>query len=91
VVLWRITPLPPLISSPPWRDAYSSDLWAVGVILFQLLSGKAPFRGGNAHQTFQKVKAGEYEVPNMFPPKGLVLFQPPLPPLLFFFHPAFVW
>lgn len=62
----------------------SSDLWAVGVILYQLLSGKPPFRGGNAHLTFQKVKSGEYEVPNMFPPKGLVsrrlLLRLSLPP-----------
>ena len=53
----------------------ASDLWALGCILYQLLSGKPPFRGGNAHQTFQLIKALDYEFPPMFPEKGADLVR----------------
>ncbi|KAJ3025137.1 pkb-activating kinase-like protein, partial [Rhizophlyctis rosea] len=33
----------------------SSDIWAIGCILYQLLSGKPPFRASNDYQTFQKI------------------------------------
>eukprot|EP00045_Choanoeca_perplexa_P015796 m.204067 g.204067 ORF g.204067 m.204067 type:complete len:551 (+) comp17083_c0_seq2:5218-6870(+) len=45
----------------------SSDLWALGIILYQLLSGQVPFRGGNDYQTFKKITALEFVVPQGFP------------------------
>eukprot|EP00730_Choanoeca_flexa_P016555 TRINITY_DN7850_c0_g1_i1.p1 TRINITY_DN7850_c0_g1~~TRINITY_DN7850_c0_g1_i1.p1 ORF type:complete len:529 (+),score=85.81 TRINITY_DN7850_c0_g1_i1:72-1658(+) len=45
----------------------SSDLWALGVIIYQLLSGQVPFRGGNDYQTFKKITSLEYTVPQGFP------------------------
>lgn len=46
----------------------SSDLWAVGCILFQFLSGECPFRGGHEYQIFQKITKLEYEFPDGFLP-----------------------
>lgn len=56
------------------RANKSSDLWALGCIIYQLLSGLPPFRASNEYQIFKKIIALEYEFPSGFPevPKGLV-------------------
>jgi 3-phosphoinositide dependent protein kinase-1 len=45
----------------------ASDLWAFGCIIYQLLSGRPPFKAPNAYQTFQKIVGLEYEFPAGFP------------------------
>jgi calcium-dependent protein kinase len=37
------------------------DIWAVGVITFMLLSGKAPFCGQDDDEILEKVKIGSFE------------------------------
>lgn len=56
------------------RANKSSDLWALGCIIYQLLSGLPPFRASNEYQIFKKIIALDYEFPNGFPevPKDLV-------------------
>ncbi|KAJ2854512.1 3-phosphoinositide dependent protein kinase-1 [Coemansia erecta] len=41
----------------------NSDLWAVGCIAFQLLTGRPPFKGLNEYQTFQKILKLDYAFP----------------------------
>jgi serine/threonine protein kinase len=41
---------------------YSGDLWALGVIIFQMLSGRVPFKGKTQENTFEKIKSGVYEM-----------------------------
>ncbi|ORX66069.1 phosphoinositide-dependent kinase-1, partial [Linderina pennispora] len=41
----------------------NSDLWAIGCIAFQLLTGRPPFKGVNEYQTFQKVLKLDYAFP----------------------------
>lgn len=48
----------------------SSDLWALGCIIYQLLAGRPPFKGSNEYQTFQKIVKLEYSFPDGFPPKA---------------------
>ncbi|KAI8826809.1 3-phosphoinositide-dependent protein kinase 1-like protein [Fimicolochytrium jonesii] len=45
----------------------SSDIWAIGCILFHLLAGKPPFKGANEYQTFQKIIKLDYTFPDGFP------------------------
>ena len=45
---------------------YSSDLWALGVIIYLLLSGKAPFKGATTFQTFELIKKRDFSFPEYF-------------------------
>jgi len=45
----------------------SSDFWALGCIIYQLLAGRPPFKGNNEYQTFQKIIKMEYELPDEIP------------------------
>ncbi|XP_033975257.1 3-phosphoinositide-dependent protein kinase 1 [Trematomus bernacchii] len=48
----------------------SSDLWALGCIIYQLVAGLPPFRAGNEYLIFQKIIKLEYEFPEKFFPKA---------------------
>ena len=50
----------------------ASDQYSLGVILYQCVTGKLPFRGENSFATYEKVVKGEYT-----PPRALA---PTLPP-----------
>lgn len=52
-----------------------SDIWALGVVTFQLLSGRHPFRGGSEYQTFQKVLHLEYVFTSDMSPEAKALLQ----------------
>ncbi|XP_076818786.1 3-phosphoinositide-dependent protein kinase 1-like [Clavelina lepadiformis] len=45
----------------------SSDLWALGCIIFQMLSGKFPFQAPNEYLIFQQILSCRYELPDYFP------------------------
>lgn len=44
----------------------ASDIWAVGCIIYQLLSGRMPFHSFNEYQTFQLVLKCDYTFPEGF-------------------------
>ncbi|CAG8454801.1 12550_t:CDS:10 [Ambispora gerdemannii] len=45
----------------------SSDFWALGCIVYQLIAGRPPFKGPNEYITFQKIVGLEYTFPEGFP------------------------
>ncbi|KAF9102130.1 pkb-activating kinase-like protein [Mortierella sp. AM989] len=51
----------------------SSDLWALGCIIYQLLAGRPPFKGSNEYQTFQKIVKLEFSFPAGFPKAAMDL------------------
>ncbi|CAB0000018.1 unnamed protein product [Nesidiocoris tenuis] len=45
---------------------FGSDLWALGCIIYQMVSGLPPFRARSEYKIFQKILALEYEFPDGF-------------------------
>lgn len=45
----------------------SSDLWALGCIIYQLLAGRPPFHAPNEYLCFQKIMKAEYMIPDGLP------------------------
>lgn len=45
---------------------FASDLWALGCIIYQMVSGLPPFRAGSEYLIFQKILKLEYEFPEGF-------------------------
>lgn len=43
-----------------------ADFWALGGIIFQMISGQPPFRGVNEYQILQKINKLHYRFPNGF-------------------------
>lgn len=43
------------------------DIWAFGCIIYQMLSGRPPFKASNEYQTFQKIVKLDYSFPQGFP------------------------
>jgi serine/threonine protein kinase len=54
---------------------FSSDLWALGCIIYQLASGRPPFKGKTQYQTFQLVGKGQFTYPPHFPVKAKELIN----------------
>lgn len=44
----------------------STDLWSYGCIIYQMIAGVPPFRGGTEYLIFQKILNGDYSFPDGF-------------------------
>lgn len=53
----------------------SSDLWAFGCILYQMISGVPPFRAPNEYLIFQKIMSLDYEFSNSFSDSAMSLIE----------------
>jgi len=64
---------PELINSK--ETCCSSDLWAMGSIIYQMFTNRLPFRGKTEFLTFQKVSNREITYPKNFPPVAKDLIE----------------
>ncbi|PRP82169.1 3-phosphoinositide-dependent protein kinase 1-like [Planoprotostelium fungivorum] len=55
------------ITSKSEVEENSSDLWALGCIIYQMIAGRPPFRGPSEYVIFEKVENCSYTFPNGFP------------------------
>ncbi|KAI1844216.1 hypothetical protein JX266_009700 [Neoarthrinium moseri] len=53
----------------------ASDLWAFGCMIYQMLAGRPPFKGGTEWLTFEKIINLDYEFPQGFPPAARDLVE----------------
>ena len=54
---------------------FASDLWSLGIIIYQVFTGKTPFKGFNPAQTFDRILECEYELPDSIPDKAKDLIR----------------
>eukprot|EP01135_Chromosphaera_perkinsii_P003591 Nk52_evm49s248 gene=Nk52_evmTU49s248 len=60
---------PEILSGSPYSGT-SSDVWALGVILFTLLVGKYPFLDSDPEKLFSKIKRGSFSIPRHMSPEA---------------------
>jgi 3-phosphoinositide dependent protein kinase-1 len=59
--------VPRLLSPDPIIQLYhSSDFWALGCIVYQMIAGRFTFHGLSEYLTWQKIKRLEYSFPEGF-------------------------
>ncbi|KAI8371756.1 kinase-like domain-containing protein [Radiomyces spectabilis] len=69
---------PELLRSDP--TSKEADLWALGCVIFQMISGKSPFKAATDYLIFQKIKNLDYTFPEEFPPVARDLVEKLLVP-----------
>jgi len=53
----------PELASRKEYCGYSSDIWAIGIISYILLTGNQPFKGANEKDLFSKIARCMYRIP----------------------------
>jgi serine/threonine protein kinase len=46
------------------HNYFKADIWALGIVLYALLSGKFPFKGESNSELYQRIKTGNYSMPD---------------------------
>jgi len=56
---------PEMLEQRHW--SYATDLWALGIIVFQFFAGKVPFKGKTQDDTFELIKKCTFTIPSDIP------------------------
>jgi 3-phosphoinositide dependent protein kinase-1 len=58
----------------------ASDVWAVGCVIYMMLTGKSPFHASATYLANDKIRSGQIEFPGILPPFAVDLIQSMLVP-----------
>lgn len=56
--------MPPEIISKREYNAFSADIWSLGILMYVLAAGRFPFRASNEKELYQKIKIGDFGFPD---------------------------
>lgn len=56
-------------------SGFGTDLWALGVIIYQMYSGKTPFKADSQYNTFKKIEENSFVFPENIPQDAHDLIQ----------------
>ncbi|CDW90232.1 protein serine threonine kinase [Stylonychia lemnae] len=57
------------------EPSFASDLWSLGIIIYQLFTGKTPFKAMSPYYTFENILACEYSIPDSVPMRAQSLIK----------------
>lgn len=49
-------------------DPTKVDAWSSGVVLYAMIMGYLPFEDSNVHNLYNKIKKGEFKIPEWLSP-----------------------
>lgn len=55
---------PEVLDSKRYGHSFEADIWSIGVILYALLIGKPPFETANVKNTYRRIRANDYRIPD---------------------------
>ncbi|EAX95171.1 CAMK family protein kinase [Trichomonas vaginalis G3] len=55
---------PEILVKQPF-DAFKSDIWALGITIYYIATGRLPYYGGNAQELLEKIQLGGYSLENV--------------------------
>ena len=62
------------------NNGMPTDIWALGVMLFIMLTGTYPFKAGNDKELYKQIVIGNYSIPDSVSPLAKELIKKLLNP-----------